>query len=655
MHALLPLLLVAFSASADAAAAAVENHAGISSAFTRPPAHPALDLTDPRLSRRRLSEESEGGDLAPQPEQVHLLPAGPGAMHVVWATRSALDDGHVVKYHKHVEGEDETSVKWEEATFTSTAYTAQICLAEGQSVSPTMGPRTPVRLEDLVSLANTSTWAEPDAANYRVVNNADDVVPNGWFGSPPWSKAICLAYNNPDAQYQSPIINVAHLTGLEGSEHYHYAIPHDTKTHRHFNAPPDSVKEFKEDAIAGKETHASTVFAVVGDTGQTEVIAAVFDHVASMDDVHVLLHTGDLSYADGFPPRWDTFGRLAEGVMDRLPSLFVAGNHDVTSNGLESQAYHTRYPSPHRASGSASPEWWSVDVGLAHVIGFSSYAPSEGPGTFDGSDAPLTRWLEKDLKKVNRAVTPWIVVVFHVPWYNSNHGHFKEAERARRALEKLVYDAGVDVVLNGHVHSYERSRAVYDYAPDACGTAHIVVGDGGNYEGPYGGAWMDPQPGWSAFREGSFGAGRLELHNATHATWEWRRTTCVEAAGTTEFFNGDWYAPTGDRGVNCKSSNDISAQAMEPVDRAVFVRDVASCPNKGVGSGPGPESPGAAPGASSGACEPDGDARAGSTAASVLLGLGWALTAVALAYVHAQLRKERSERRFVIMNDDIEL
>ena len=126
MHALLPLLLVAFSASADAAAAAVENHAGISSAFTRPPAHPALDLTDPRLSRRRLSEESEGGDLAPQPEQVHLLPAGPGAMHVVWATRSALDDGHVVKYHKHVEGEDETSVKWEEATFTSTAYTLSL-------------------------------------------------------------------------------------------------------------------------------------------------------------------------------------------------------------------------------------------------------------------------------------------------------------------------------------------------------------------------------------------------------------------------------------------------------------------------------------------------------------------------------------------------
>lgn len=646
------LLLIAFLVSADAAVV-VERHVGISSAFSRPPAHPALDLTDPRLSRRGLSEDA-AGDLSSQPEQVHLLPAGPGAMHVVWATRSALDDGAVVKYHKHVDGEDETAVKWAEATFTSTAYTAQICLAEGQSVSPTMGPRTPVRVEDLVALANTSTWAEPDAVNYRVVKDADDVIPSGWFGNPPWSKAICLAYNNPDAQYQSPIINVAHLTGLEGNAHYHYAIPGDTKTHRHFNAPPDSLKESSEDAAAGKEVHASTVFAVVGDTGQTEVTAAVFEHIAGMDDADVLLHTGDLSYADGFPPRWDTFGRLAEGVMDRLPSLFVAGNHDVTSNGVESQAYHTRYPSPHRSSGSASPEWWSLDVGLAHVIGFSSYAPSKGPGAFDGADAPLTRWLEKDLKKVNRAITPWIIVVFHVPWYNSNHGHFKEAERARVALEKLLYEAGVDVVLNGHVHSYERIRAVYDYQPNECGVSHIVVGDGGNYEGPYGESWMDPQPAWSAFREGSFGAGRLELHNATHATWEWRRTTCVEAMGTTAF-DEDWFAPTGDRGVNCKSSNDISAQAMEAVDRAVFVRDPIACPNRGVGSGPGPESSKAGESDGDARGEPDGDARAGETAASVFLGVGWAVTLVALAYVHAQLRKERSERRFVIMNDDIEL
>jgi len=44
------------------------------------------------------------------------------------------------------------------------------------------------------------------------------------------------------------------------------------------------------------------------------------------------------------------------------------------------------------------------------------------------------------------------------------------------------------------------------------GTVHIVVGDGGNYEGPalYEGhppGWRQPQPLWSAFREASYGPG----------------------------------------------------------------------------------------------------------------------------------------------------
>ena len=44
-------------------------------------------------------------------------------------------------------------------------------------------------------------------------------------------------------------------------------------------------------------------------TGQTEVTHAVFEHLIGMKEdagggIDVLLHTGDLSYADGFPPRW---------------------------------------------------------------------------------------------------------------------------------------------------------------------------------------------------------------------------------------------------------------------------------------------------------------------------------------------------------------
>ena len=93
--------------------------------------------------------------------------------------------------------------------------------------------------------------------------------------------------------------------------------------------------------------------------------------------------------------------------------------------------------------------------------------------------------------------------------------------------------------------------------------------------------------------------------------------------GTTAF-DEDWFAPTGDRGVNCKSSNDISAQAMEAVVRAVFVRGpdrVSGAAGSGRDRGRGEvpkrgESDGDARG------EPDGDARASETAASVFLGVG---------------------------------
>lgn len=605
----------------------------MTSAFTRPPAHPALDFNDVRLAGSEAASSTggkqhgggasvsapapatlaataaaaaaaaEGGGDADgvgsgdhteppanpssTPEQVHLLPRGPGEVTVVWATAVAVEPDAVVRFgrvkpdgapHESENagkgggedgGEDDAMALTLEAAVMSTAYTAQICLGEPNNLQAVMGNMHPVSLTDLTYLANTSRWAPREAANYHVIDSPADVVPPTWFETKPWSKAICLPYSNPDAQYQSPLINAAHMgaagTGLAPGATYRYFLPGDSHdTRRTFRAPPSPPRSpTKADTPAATDSLAAApaaVFGVVGDTGQTEVTHAVFQHLQAMTDLDVLLHTGDLSYADGFPPRWDSFGRLAEPLMSKLPTLSTPGNHDVTLNGLESTAYHTRYPTPYAASGSASPSWWSLDVGPAHVIGLSSYAPVAGRGMFDGSDSPMLAWLLRDLAGVDRMRTPWLIVMFHVPWYNSNAGHFKEAWRAQAALEDTLYAAGVDVVLNGHVHSYERSHAVRNWAPDPCGAVHLVVGDGGNYEGPYGNRWRQPQPAWSAFREGSFGAGRLEIHNDTHASWEWRRTTCVEAAGATDF-NDTWFAPTGDRGVNCRSSNDVSAQA----------------------------------------------------------------------------------------------
>ncbi|KAJ0092123.1 hypothetical protein Patl1_25825 [Pistacia atlantica] len=69
------------------------------------------------------------------------------------------------------------------------------------------------------------------------------------------------------------------------------------------------------------------------------------------------------------------------------------------------------------------------------------------------------KWLKRDLAKVDRQVTPWLVATWHPPWYSTYTAHCREAECMRVAMEELLYKHSVDKVFNGH-----------------------VIGDGGNRE-----------------------------------------------------------------------------------------------------------------------------------------------------------------------------
>ena len=82
----------------------------------------------------------------------------------------------------------------------------------------------------------------------------------------------------------------------------------------------------------------------------------------------------------------------------------------------------------------------------------------------------------------------------------------------QESMEELLYRYKVDLVFNGHLHSYERTKPVYkDSISDPCAPEHIIIGDGGNHEGSELN-WF-PQPEWSAYRESSFGIGELDLIN----------------------------------------------------------------------------------------------------------------------------------------------
>lgn len=104
---------------------------------------------------------------------------------------------------------------------------------------------------------------------------------------------------------------------------------------------------------------------------------------------------------------------------------------------------------PYQESGSTSNLYYSFDVAGSHIVMLGSYTD------FDENSAQY-KWLEADLDKVDRKTTPWVIVLLHAPWYNTNLAHKGEGESMRKAMEDLLYKARVDVVFAGHVHAYER-------------------------------------------------------------------------------------------------------------------------------------------------------------------------------------------------------
>ncbi|GMY25179.1 purple acid phosphatase 22-like [Fagus crenata] len=259
-------------------------------------------------------------------------------------------------------------------------------------------------------------------------------------------------------------------------------------------------------------------FAIVGDLGQTEWTASTLAHVESKD-YDVLLLPGDLSYADTQQPLWDSFGRLVEPYASRRPWMVTQGNHEIETfpilhpHGFT--AYNARWLMAHEESGSDSNLYYSFEVAGTHIIMLGSYAE------FDKKSSQY-KWLVADLAKIDRKKTPWVVVLLHAPWYNTNTAHQGEGDSMRKAMEELLYNARVDVVFAGHVHAYERFTRIYNNKETQCGPLYVTIGDGGNREGLALSFNSPPSP-LSLFREASFGHGRLRILNQTHAHWSWHR------------------------------------------------------------------------------------------------------------------------------------
>ncbi|KAL9228322.1 hypothetical protein vseg_003915 [Gypsophila vaccaria] len=377
--------------------------------------------------------------------------------------------------------------------------------------------------------------------------------------------------------YTSGIIHHVRLTGLKPSTKYYYRCGDP------YIPAMSGIYHFTTMPVPGPQNFPGKI-AIVGDLGLTYNTTTTVSHISS-NEPDLLLLVGDVTYANlyltngsgsecyacSFPgtpihetyqPRWDYWGRFMQKLISEIPIMVVEGNHEIEEQAENKTfvAYSTRFAFPSEESQSKSTFYYSFNAGGIHFIMLGAYIAYN-------ESADQYKWLESDLAKVDRSITPWLVATWHAPWYTTYKAHYREAECMRVAMEGLLYSHGVDIVFNGHVHAYERSNRVYNYTFDKCAPIHITVGDGGNREkmaiehadepgncpepsttpdkymggfcaanftsGPATGKFCwDRQPDFSAYRESSFGHGILEVKNATWALWTWyRNQDSVKMAG----------------------------------------------------------------------------------------------------------------------------
>ena len=239
----------------------------------------------------------------------------------------------------------------------------------------------------------------------------------------------------------------AHVEGLRPDTRYTCRIRGPDRRQvtwvRFRTAPPDD---------------APLLFTVVGDSGHGGPVArAIARHIRAAHPAF-LIHVGDFAYGHGslaemnerfFPPYRDT--------LRRVPLFPTPGNHDLFRRSV--------YRSLFAPAADGRP-----GDGLRYRFrwGAAAFVSLDSPDAAAGAPG-----LADDLAADGPA--PWRIVFLHEPLYTA--GHKRVVPGLRAGLEPVVEAAGVDLVLAGHQHFYERSEPSCEFVPTAR-VMHVTSGGG---------------------------------------------------------------------------------------------------------------------------------------------------------------------------------
>jgi hypothetical protein len=215
-----------------------------------------------------------------------------------------------------------------------------------------------------------------------------------------------------------------------------------------------------------------------------------------------ILALGDLAYPQGTAADFANCFHPAWGM--HKPRIHpISGNHEWHEAGA--QPYFDYFGA---AAGTPGEGWYSFDLGSWHVVGVQGDC-----NEFEGGCAPSSPqglWLQADLAANSK---PCTLVFTHFPRFSSIFG----VDDTQLPFWQIFYAHGVDVVLTGHAHNYERyaRQNPAGGAEPTRGIREFVVGTGGR-------GLSDPAvtlPNREVQQSDTFGVLRLALDDTSYA-WE---------------------------------------------------------------------------------------------------------------------------------------
>jgi predicted phosphodiesterase len=294
-------------------------------------------------------------------------------------------------------------------------------------------------------------------------------------------------------------LHTARMTGLLPSHTYHYRVGDgDSLWSETFSFTSQAAQLDDDEKVS---------FAVIGDMDfgeASDATVASLQRLVDAGSIAAVVHSGDISYADGYEPHFDAFFNKMQPIAARVPYMAVAGNHEFWFNFT---SFKNRFymPGVVDEGGSGDSMYYSWTMGHTHFLSCNSETAID---TANFSPSQL-KWMVKDLKTVNRKRTPWVVANFHRPMYCNDNDKtcVRQANVLKTEAERIFYENEVDAVITGHVHAYERTWPVYeeqklagDYVSSPyVAPTHFMQGSSGNREGNKG-SYPAPEdlPAWSA-------------------------------------------------------------------------------------------------------------------------------------------------------------